>query len=344
MSFNQAYGQVSEGFPVLPVSDQELAEVAVGLHVPIDSADGVLSAITKHAIERWLTEDSMYNPYNLQPYQQAPEHRHLGDIGLLGAVAPRRARYAHALVDGGSRPIFEYRLNDLDKRLQAGLFVSDVTLFAGQRVRMKRDDLHGSLEEVAHGVLDKTESTWARRWIHSQLYRDGGAPDPWKRPFATEHEVAVLELLHRYEGLEHSRTIERGAYASAHEAIPTLDTMAEEFVLDGRAYRVLNAPAIIREFRGNRQPLTEARPTVASCFREWNAIVGPDERASVLFSTNNPEVYRSWLNVSTEAYRDGRADLYLEATGAAIGDRTYGYLLRAFAKLMIDFQNHAQPL
>lgn len=340
--FTQPFLQPGEAFPRLPETE-EFHALLGATGIKLEAGVDTLQQATDHAIHVWIDEACSSVPNSKTPCEEVPQYPALQSAGLINAIRPSRDFYDHGVVDGGSKPVYDLRLGALDTELQAGLDIPEITIFGGQRLRFAKDDQGGVLEAIAQDVISEN-NPWAQEWIERQLNRTWTPSNPWDRPFATEHEVAMLALMQRYgDRLEHLKTEWRGVtMVKPQNSIPPAPIQAELFALDDKVIRVLNGQAVTRQLRGYVFPPEESRPTALSCFYEWHQLAKPEQDASVLLTTHNPNIYRSWLDLTLGLQALNRTDIRLEGSGAAIEPgRSYGYVLGALGRLLVNFYNNA---
>lgn len=332
-----------ESFPDFSITDSRFQRIVGELGLEIDPSADALPQVAAYAIG-WVEDDlSKPHPARSRPYHEVPAHKLLADAGLVHTIPPRESKQDFVVTDGGSKLVYDYRLGYIEEHRRAGsLITPHLTVYGGQRLRLPADDKTGKLEDLAGQLLPNTVCNWTQAWLQNELRK--GIPDnPWQRSFATEHEIAIMALIHKYGNrLRHESTILRDNAAQLHESIPVPDVAAEEFSLDEEiTVWALNAPAIIREHAGRKHPIDQARPTGRSCFFEWESLMKPPARSSVLLVSHNPNVYRSWLDLILAAKEVNRTDLQIAGAGPSIeSHRSFGYLLRGLGDIIINFYNY----
>ena len=313
--------------------DPEFTEAMLSLGAPINPAQhDVLRQAADFAIGHWRVSSTPSESLLADtPHEDVPAHATLEQLGLLQEIKPPRSTYDHTLIDGGTLPVCCYRLAYFQSLQERGFQAGYITMFGGQRLRLPQD---GDVELFATQLYENA-TPWFRGWIDSELAKPRNPDDPWTRSFATEHEIAILALLHQFGGmLEHVGTVARTAAESIDPRIPPASVQAELFQVGTTRVAVLNAPAVIRVIFGTPLPAEESRPNGESCFYEWLRLADPQPDATVLSLTHNPNIYRTWLDLQKAALKAGRSDLVLEGCGAAIeAGRPYGYVLRALARI-----------
>jgi hypothetical protein len=325
-------GQV---FPEFPASSQEAIELFEILGARVDSDQDPLTQLTDFAMDHWVNMSVMNAPPTTDQQREAARK-----LGLIDAIHPTGDTYDHILVDGGSKPVYDLRLNFLDTLLQKGVTTPSVVVFGGQRLRVSADDKDGSLEERAAAITGLTDP-WIQQWLDTELSKDPSTRQRWQKPFATEHEIGLLSLIEQHgDRLQHVQTIPRKSQQSVCPEIPAATVHSEVFQLEDISTVVLNAPAIVRGFRGQARPLDDARPTGRSCFREWFIANPPASGADTLLITQNPNAYRSWLDLLMELQQLDRPDIQIEAAAAAIEpDRSHAFVLHSLGRLLVTFYN-----
>jgi hypothetical protein len=329
-------------FPELSAESPEFREIIHELDIHLDLNKPALPQLAVYAVG-WIAGEPAYaHPEHTLPYHQVAAHHRLADAGLVRKIPPPQFGPTKVVTDGGSTPVYDYRLDSIDKTISTGEIQTDhIGIFAGQRLRFAADDALGRLETIALELREKVEP-WSRNWLDEQLRRCPTDPDIWQRPFASEHEVAIHSVIRRYGArLEHIKTISRPNAVSIHPSIPAAPIATEVFGVDDREIYVLNAPAIYRQHAGHMQPVEKARPTGRSAFFEWMDVTQPAANSNVLLVSHNPNIYRSWLDLLLAAAERQRQDLRLAAAGPAIErHRSFGYLLRGLGNIVINMYNH----
>lgn len=341
--FSSPQLQSGEVFPSFANDSEPFQRIIGELGLNIDSSADILPQLAAYAIG-WIEDDlSTPHPVRSRPYHEVPAHKLLADAGLVHAIPPQKSKQDFVVIDGGSKAVYDYRLDYADELRQTqSLITSTLTVFGGQRLRFSADDKTGLLEDIAGDLITNTTRGWTHTWLQNELYK-GRHPNSWQRSFATEHEIAILALIQRYgDRLRHERTIRRDNPIQLHESVPIPTVAAEEFSLDEElTVYALDAPAITREHAGRKHPIEQARPTGRSCFFEWEALIKPPMYSSVLLVSHNPNIYRSWLDLVLAAKEINRADLILEGAGPSIEpQRSFGYLLRGLGDILINFYNY----
>ncbi len=325
-----------ESFPEFKATSSESLALFRSLGISVGSPEDPLPSMTDHALEYWMIDTfNGGGPIDDEMREAAKQ------LGLIDAILPTRERYDYILLDGGSKPVFSYRLDFLQTLKEGGLVSPSMVVFGGQRLRIEADDRPMTLEQSASN-LPPLKDVWLSRWLETEMGKDTTDANPWTRPFATEHEIAVLALVERYgDGLLHSYTNLCKDPQSVGPEVPATQVHSEVFSHEGTEVTVLNAPAVIREFRGRKLPVSQARPTARSCFYEWAIPTEPSREASTLLVTHNPNIYRSWLDLLMGAWDIHRSDLQLEGVGAAIEpERQLSFLLKSLGRLLINFYNY----
>ncbi len=338
--FTRPYIESGEGFPSPPFDSAEFTSLLDELQVPHgDSLHFDLSEVATYALENWMRNSR--DPQAAMPYEKHPLYDRFRNIGMTDAVLPRQKQYDYLLKDGGSRPVIAHRLEFTETMRQDGVDVRDMTVFGGQRLRMSRDDLGGTLESRAARLLLERLEPWSTDWLERELEKPSNDPNPWERPFATEHEIALLALHEQYKDrLVHTKEVPVANPRASLPGLPKVETVAREFSVDDMVVRVLNAPALPRRFGGELLPASEARPTAASCFILWHKIVSPQYGAEVALGTHNPDIYRSWVDFVQVAAAIDRSDLRIEGIGAPMmPDARFGSVLTSLGKIVTTFQN-----
>jgi hypothetical protein len=338
--FTQPYLESGGAFPSPLFDGEEFTGILDELQVPRgDSLHLDLSEVATYALENWLRNSR--DPQASMSCREHPMYDRFRDIGMTDAVLPRQEQYDYLLKDGGSRPVIAHRLEFTETMRKDGVDIRDMTVFGGQRLRMPRDDLGGTLESRAAKLLLKQLEPWSTDWLESELEKSSNDPNPWERPFATEHEIALLALHELYRGrLTHTKEVTVANPRASLPGLPLVETAAQQFSVDDMVVRVLNAPALPRRFGGKLLPPSEARPTAASCFILWHKIVSPHYGAEVALGTHNPDIYRSWVDFVQVAAAIDRSDLKIEGIGGPMmPDATFGSLLTSLGKIITTFQN-----
>lgn len=325
-----------ERFPTFP---ETVAHAITELGVELYSSESILSQAAGYSLRSWLAADGA--AVAADPEKEAHDREVLRSMGLVDAIAPSRDSYDYGLLDGGSKPVYDWRLGHMAQLLDDGLALRHITVFSGQRLRFPYDDHAKSLEVCAAGAYNDADE-WGKRWLETELQKSSGPEARWDRAFATEHEIAILALLQKFgKNLRHTGTRLRQNVTSVHPDIPASPVQYEDFSVGEVGLHVLNGRAVIREFRRQLLPAEEARPTGRSCFYEWVSTVAPERNASALLLTHNPNIYRTWLDFLLGAQAIDRGDLVLEGAGASVEPgRSNLYILRALGRLFVNFYNH----
>lgn len=338
--FSKPFLDEEDDIPTLPIRNKEFqmaVRAAIG-KLP-DSLHDPTLYLKNYALDNWLLlEDLKKVPGNSLSYNKTPEYQAFKAVGMTDRITPQRSTYDHVLIDGGVKPVLDYRLRYLDTLIKDGLKSDSITLFGGQKLRKPDDDSGGRLEECAQR-LRSTAQPWLKDWLETELSKNPNNPDKWQRPFATEHEIALFALL-EWGGkeLRHIKTGYRKISKSIHKSIPLTGIAYEDFQYGHQSIRVLNALAIRRKFIERQLPLKESRPTGGSCFKEWLIYANPKPSASVLLITHNPDIYRSWLDIMIVAQESGRPDLLLEGAGDMVQSGTlYGEIIQSFGRVLVNF-------
>jgi hypothetical protein len=314
--FTTPFLQPGERFPTLPLDTPNFRDLITELQVPLHPGHDVLPQLVAQARGLWLNWGAAAGePGQMLPYAQAKQYGLLETVGLIHGIEPHRNYYDHVLVDGGSKRVFDYRLDWLDQHVKQGI-TNDITIFAGQRLRFRMDDSTGRLEDIARELYPSCTG-WARKFLATELAKDPYADNPWDRSFASEQEIATLTLIQRYgHQLIHTRTVKRKDYKSEVSHIPDAKILAEEFQVGDVTMRVLYGKAVRRSYAG--QTPAVPRPTARSCFNEWLEMARPEHESTVLLVSHNPNIYRTWL------------DLMLG----------FNYVLRGLGSIFINYHSH----
>ncbi|MEU6642087.1 hypothetical protein ABZ863_06010 [Saccharomonospora sp. NPDC046836] len=230
-------------------------------------------------------------------------------IGMLTPTLPNHSsEFAETNIVCGTWAANENRLRRvLALRRQHGCQLGTINLWCGQRLRESRD---GSADDIVERLRIRDAALTSHPWMLAQLRLDPADPDPWRRPFATEYEVAVaaaLAVLGPRLGLVETRTV---------IGVPSLPTVPARTLLwqrfrtpDGQQLVALNAAA---------QPRLQGPPrhTTASCAQEWLRHLPPPRGAAVLLFSGNPHTARTLDDVRQIVGRHGRHDLAVHAAGS----------------------------
>ncbi|SRR6266568_1116217 len=324
----------------LAVFEQCLVEPLRTMGVPLDeNTEDIIGAATNYALTVWLPAQESNNEELLSIEESAA----IASLGMSGSVIPPLNTYDGALLDGGSLMAITHRLAFWDKLRDSGKLILELIMFSGQRLRDDADSAWEAPEELAKSLYPRVRP-WARDWIEGQLALPEQAANPWLRSFATEHEIALLALLHRYKDhVELKSIIPVLEYDTIDKSIPVVLYHALVCQLDDVPVRVMNAPAVRRVYRDNRLPLSASRPTARSCLYEYARHTEfPEGKLHHLISiARSPNIYRTWLDL-TLGIQKMNADsiLQLDAAGAdARNPLTRQHARRALGLLLINLSN-----
>jgi hypothetical protein len=326
----------------LPVVDSgALYDLFKDMGVHLDEQD-IFASAADHVMHHYMPEIAPVDTTRINGlHQDAQEFSTLKAVGLIDAIPPQADSYTHALVDGGIKKVYDYRLTHLDQLLDRGISFDEVVIFGGQRFRKPQDDTHGRLEQRAQELRPQL-NTWGKQWIDNELAKQD-TDRPFRGSFASEHQVGILALLDKYKDrLEYCGAQKRVEPLQLHPDLPTVETHFETFATRGLLFKVLDSPAIIRRYLGVSLPIANARPTGSSCFKDWEMQVPPHSTASALLVTNNPHTYRSWHDILLDWSPDPTKHISLEATGAATEhDLPQLDLLWEFGRLVVSLKRAA---
>jgi hypothetical protein len=228
----------------------------------------------------------------------------LRGVNLVDAVEPPRGEYDHIVVLGGTMLGNKRRVDFAKALFDSGHLTiaagGDISVWAGQRLREKREDHH------LYSVLQMVDQD------HSWLRNQNNMPDMdrWQRPFATEREMGQLALMASLGDINWRYSRLHVGLQPKIEGVPYRGVSSQEFLTSyGKAF-ILNAAAVDR-------PQGEPRHTSVSTAREWLRDFKPKPSARVALINSNPHIARVDTDIKNTFALSGRGDIQLESGGPA---------------------------
>ncbi|HSX05916.1 MAG TPA: hypothetical protein VLF69_05580 [Candidatus Saccharimonadales bacterium] len=251
-------------------------------------------------------------------------------------LPPDGAVFDHAFVAGGTTTALYRRIGTEETAVREhGVQIGEVNIAVGQRPREERDGTDEELLSTGGRLagFDITADSWVQK---SQKDGRWGEDNQWG---LTETEQARIALGKRVAGALQPRRINlqltdlqnpHDTLQPVFPGVPSrLVTSYEYTTPDGRAFKIMNAPAVER-----RQG--DARPDTKSTAAEWLATCDVRPGARVLFVTSNPHADRMTRDFLLTLQQLGRGDIQVTVAATSASETATMQLYLGEIARMID--------